>query len=119
MFEFGDQFSGRIAPRQLEAHLSDALAPRGTVTAQLLEPAHPTLVAGAACLDALADPDFFFRQALVEACRGHRLVGQLLRLACLVVAERAGIAGQLAAVELDDAGDDPVDEAPVMADHDN
>jgi hypothetical protein len=54
---------------------------RAARAAQGLEPAHAALVAGAAGLDALADPHLFLGEELVEA-RGGLLLGlELLGLA--------------------------------------
>src|ERR1700744_3236178 len=85
-------------------HRADALAPFPPLYAQLLERADPALVARAARLHALADPDLFLRQFLVEECgrRGLDLQGGPLLKDIGVVA--AGPGAQLAAVEFDYLG---------------
>ena len=78
------------------------------------ERAHPALVARAACLDALPDPGFFLRQLLVEqrvvARLGFELGGTRLEVFSIV----PGPARQLAAIEIDDARCQPLQEAAVM-----
>ena len=65
--KLGDQLAGALAgvDRQL-ARCPSALAPRGALLAQALEPPHAAFVARAARLDALADPHFLLRPELVE-----------------------------------------------------
>src|SRR5690606_7436486 len=58
---------GRAALGDLHPHVAGELAPPGTLDAHRLERAHPSLVAGAPGLDALADPRLLLRQQPVEA----------------------------------------------------
>ena len=76
----------------------------------------PTRSRRAARLDAFADPDFFLRQHLVELALVHGLDGECFGLLGLIVAEVARVAGELAAIELDDAQRDAIEEAPVVRD---
>ncbi len=90
------------------------LAARGALAAQLLERAHAALVARAPGLDALADPHFFLRQLLVEQRAFLRLGVRPLGLAPQVVLVVPGPAGQLAAVDLDDARGQRLQEGAVV-----
>ena len=56
-----------------ELHVAHPLAPRLALAPQLLQPLDAAFVAGAARLDALADPDFFLRPELVELAVARRL----------------------------------------------
>ena len=80
--------------------------------------AHAALVARAARLDALPDPDLLLRQLLVEERVLLRLRVQAFLAAAQVVGVVAGPVGDLAAVELDDAGGQRAQEAPVVGDED-
>src|SRR3546814_1009748 len=62
-----DLLSRGAGLRSVHAHVADLFAPLRALHAHRLEPAHAALVAGAAGLDALADPDFLLRQHLVAA----------------------------------------------------
>ncbi|CFL98495.1 Uncharacterised protein [Bordetella pertussis] len=118
VLEFGDQLARTLALGQRQTDVADAFAALGAFDAQLFEPAHAAFVAGAARLDALADPDFFLGQQLVEAGLLQALGFEPLRLALLPLRKIAGKAEQAAAVELDDAGRHRVEEAPVVGDDD-
>ena len=76
-------------------------------------------VARAARLDALADPDLLLRQQLVDLGVDHRFLRELLFLLRQVLLEVARVGAQLAAVELDDAGGDAIEEAAVVGDDDD
>ena len=65
----------------------------------------------------LLHPDLFLRQQLVGASARQRLGRELLCLPRLVGVVGAGIAAQHAAIELDDAGRDRVEEGAVVGDH--
>ena len=118
VLELGDQLPGALARVERQPDAAHAFPPRGALVAQLLEPAHPARIARAAGLDALADPDLLLRPELVEAPALERLRGELLLLAPLVGGEVARKRAQQAAVELDDAGRDPVEERAVVSDDD-
>src|SRR5690606_23388369 len=99
-----------------ERDAPEAITALGALAAQCLEPPHAALVAGAPRLDALADPGLLLRQHLVELRVEHRLAGELVGLARLVLREAARVRPQAAAIELDDAGRDAIEEAPVVGD---
>ncbi len=83
-----------------------------------LERPDAALVAGAAGLDSLANPDLFLRQLLVEEGRLPLLGGEELLLA---LEERRVVAGpvvEAAAVELGDPGGQPAEERAVVGDED-
>src|SRR3546814_12011516 len=61
-----DLLSRGAGLRGVHAHVADLFAPLRALHAHRLEPAHAAFVAGAAGLDALADPAFLLRQHLVE-----------------------------------------------------
>src|SRR5690606_40566239 len=104
----------RAGLRGVHAHVAGLLASLRAFDTHGLEPAHAALVAGAAGLDPLADPDLLLRQQLVEArvllCLG---VGPLF-LAAQVVVPVAGPTGDLAAVDLDDPRGQRAQEAAVV-----
>ena len=114
--QFGHQLARAFAGGQLQVHPAQAFAPRRAFAPQRFEPQHAALVARPACLDALANPRLFLGQHLVGLGVDHGLVFQLAGLALLVRREIARIGEQAAAVELDDARGDRVEEAPVVAD---
>src|SRR3546814_8373299 len=58
--------AGCLALRDLHAHVAGQFAALAAFAAHRFEPAHSTLVAGTARLDALADPGFLLCQQLVE-----------------------------------------------------
>ena len=97
---------------------AEPLAPRGALDAQRFEPTHAAFVARAARFDAPADPDFFLRPELVELAIRDLLGRELLALARFVGGEVAGIRAQQAAIELDDARDDAIEERAVVRDDD-
>jgi hypothetical protein len=115
--QLGDQLAGFFAGVDFESGAADALAAGLALHAQSLQAAHAPFVAGAPRLDALADPDLFLGQHLVEACPLQRLGGELVGLALEIGGEVAGIAAQLAAVQFDDAGGHGIQEPPVVGDH--
>ncbi len=82
----------------------------------MLEPAHAALVARAARLDALADPDLLLRQQLVEFLVVHGLDGQLLGLALLVLRVGPRVQAEPAAVEFGNAGDDAIQKGAIVRD---
>ncbi len=114
--QFRDDLAGTLAGRDVEPDLALLFAPRAALAAQLFQPPHPALVARAARLHALADPDFLLRQEFVELGILDFLDFQLFRLARLVGAEIAGKGQQTAAVEFDDAGRNVVEKAAVVGD---
>src|SRR5690606_41266499 len=84
------------------------------LTARGPQPPHAPLVAGAPRLDALADPGLFLREQPVEAALLLRLRVEPLLATAHVVVPVAGPAGELAAVDLDDAVGDGAQEAAVV-----
>jgi hypothetical protein len=114
--ELGDHLAGAVARRQGEAHLAQAFPPRRPFPAQGFQAAHAAFVAGAARLDALADPDFLLLPELVELAVLGGLHFQLLGLPGLVGGEVALVLAQLAPVQFDDAVGHPVQEGPVVGD---
>jgi hypothetical protein len=59
--------AGLARLRGFHLHVAGQFAPLRALHAHRLQPAHAAFVAGAAGLDALADPHFLLRQQLVEA----------------------------------------------------
>ena len=98
--------------------IAEPFAARRALDAQRFEPAHAAFVARATRLDAATDPDFFLRPELVELAIGDVFGRELLALARFVGGEVAGKAAQQAAIELDDARDDAIEERAVVRDHD-
>lgn len=95
--------AGLLRRLQLDVGLALALAALAAFLAHGLERAYAALVAGAAGLDALANPHFLLGQALVEQRIGGFLGGQLLFL----VHQEAGVVAvpvdQAATVQLENA----------------
>ncbi len=98
--------------------LAGQLAPRRPFHPHGLECTHAAFVAGATGLDALPDPHFFLRQQLVEAGVFLCLRVQALLAPTQVVVVIAGPTGELATVDLDDAGGERTQEAAVVGDED-
>ena len=105
---------GRLLQRDVDA--ADALASQAVFLAQPVQRAHAALVARAPRLHALADPHLFLRQLLVEQRGVLRFGRELLRLLPRVGVVVAVPAGERAAIQLDDARRDAVDEGAVVAD---
>ena len=118
MTEFGDQPAGALARVDGQANVAEPLAARFPFTPQLLQALDAAFVARAPGLDALADPDFLLCPEPVELAVGHRLFGQLFRLAPLVRGVIARIRAQQAPVEFDDARRDAVEERAIVRDDD-
>ena len=95
------------------------LAPRRPLAAQLLEPPDAPHVARPARLDALADPDLLLGEELVELRVLLLLRGEQLRLPHQVLVVRAGVRTQLAAVEVDDARREALEEGSVVGDEEH
>ena len=114
--QFRHQLARTFAFVDGQRDLADARAPRAAFQAQRLQAPHPAFVAGPARFDALADPHFFLRQELVELAAMHRFAFQRRRFLLLIDAEVPRVTAQVAAVELDDAGGDIIEKAPVVGD---
>src|SRR5690606_7660904 len=110
MGELGHHLPALVAGIHRQADVAETVAACGARIAQRLEPAYAALVAGAAGFHALADPLLFLGQELVEARGGFFFGFQFFGLAPQVVGETPRVARQPAAVELDDAGGDVVQE---------
>ncbi|CAM3840436.1 hypothetical protein KEGY108214_08280 [Kerstersia gyiorum] len=82
-FQLRHQLAGTFTLVQLQVDLALQVAALGALHAQLLQAAHAAFVAGTAGFHALADPDFFLRQQLVEAGFFQALGFQPLRLVLL------------------------------------
>ena len=116
VLELGDDLAAGRAAGHLQPHAAQRLAPAGALLAQRHQPRDAADAACAPRLHALAYPHLFLRQQLVGARAGHRLGLQLAQLGGLEGGQLAGVAAQLAAVELDDAGGHVVDEGAVVRD---
>ncbi len=111
-----DQLAGAGGLLHGHVGLARPVAPVAALHAHLLQRAHAAFIAGAAGLDALADPHLFLRQPLVEQRVLARLVRELRGFLFRVVVVIAGPAAELPAVEIDDARGNAVDEGAVVAD---
>src|ERR1700730_2630667 len=113
---FEDEFAGR--PRFLNSHidLPDALAALAALNPQLFESPHAALVAGAARLNALADPYLFLSQLFIEQRRMLRFDFQRGALLQYVIIVAAGPRAQLAPVEFHDPRRQTAYKGPIMAD---
>ncbi|MNH01782.1 hypothetical protein D3C79_610060 [compost metagenome] len=116
VFQHHHLLAGLFRRLDLDVGLALALAAFAALHTQGLQRAHAAFVAGAASLDALADPHFFLGQALVEQCVGGFLGGQR----GLLVHQEAGIVAvpvdQAAAVQFEDAGGQVLQEGTVVGD---
>ena len=99
-----------------ELDLACLLAPGTAFLAHFLQDADAALVAGAAGLDALADPGFLLGELLVEKRRMLGLDLELFFLLAQVGVVIAGIALEATAVEVDDAGGEAAQEGAVVGD---
>src|SRR6185437_13603513 len=114
-----DELTRALARIKAQLDRTEALAPRGALHAQPLQPAHATFIPGAAGLDPFADPDFLLGPELVEAAARNLLGGELLLPCGLVRREIAGVGAKHAAVELHDASRDAIEEGAIVSDHDH
>src|SRR6185369_9167061 len=112
--QFGDQLAALVAGIELQIDLAHPLAPRLTFGAQLVQALDAEHRARPPRLDPLADPDLLFLEQLVGAGIGQALLVQQGLLAQLVFLEAAGETSQLAAIQLDDAGTDTIEERTVV-----
>ena len=116
VLRFEHQLAGRRGILHADLHLPDALAPLAALDAQLLERAHPALVARAPRLHALANPHLFLRQLLVEQRGMLGLDFERRALLQNVVIVVAGPDAQLAAIEFHDPRRQAAHEGAVVAD---
>ena len=98
-----------------ELRLPDAVTAFAALAAHGLQRTYAAFVAGAARLDALADPDLLLGELAVELGVRLRLVLELQRLAHHVVVVVPGPRTQAPAVELDHARREAVDEGAIVA----
>src|SRR5439155_2800992 len=99
-----------------EANVSEPVASRSALDAQLLETAHASFVARSAGLDAFADPGLLLLPELLETAPRGVLHRELLVLALLIGREAAGVGAQYAAIQFDDAGGGPIEEDAIVRD---
>src|SRR5690606_9117000 len=112
--QLGNQLSGALAIGQREADLALLFATSGALAAQGLQAPDPAFVARAPRLDALADPDLFLAQQLVETRLSQSFGFQPLCLAHLPGAEIARKAQQASTVQLDDARGHHIEKSAVV-----
>src|SRR5690606_11419702 len=112
------QLAGALAFGNGEFDVARALASLGTVTAQLFQAPYTAFVARATRLYAFAYPDFFLGQKLVELGVLLLFRFQEFRFAFLPLTEVAGETEELAAVQLDNAGGDHIQESTVVGNDD-
>ncbi len=89
---------------------------RGAASPQCKQRLHAPLVARAARLDALPQPDFFLRQFLVEALEVARLVLQRRRFLLEIRRIAAGPRRERATIEFDDPGGEVREEGAIVGD---
>ncbi|MNQ66750.1 hypothetical protein D3C85_812500 [compost metagenome] len=114
IFQDHDLLARLVGSIQLDIGLAGTLATLAAFDAQGLQGTYATFVTGAPGLDALADPDFFLGQALVEQRVGRLFSRQLLFL----VYQEAGVVAvpvdQVAAVQFEDARGQVLQEGTVV-----
>jgi len=110
------QLARRVGGVERQLHGAHLRPPGRALDPHLQQPLHPTLVAGAARPDAAPQPDLLLGQLLVELLVGDRLALQPGRLLLQKRRVAAGPRGETAAVELDDAGRQPLEERAVVGD---
>ena len=76
VFQHHHLLAGLVCRVQLDIRLAGTLATFAALYAQFFQGAHAAFVTGATGLDALADPDFFLSQTLVEQRIGGFFRGQ-------------------------------------------
>ncbi|CAI8755951.1 putative 30S ribosomal protein S5 [Methylococcus capsulatus] len=116
MFDLEHQLTAALGLFQLEPGDTLPRAALCTLAAHPLQRPHPAFVAGPPRLDALADPCLLDRQLAVELGIALLFFLQRRRLLRQVVPVITGPGGQLAAVQIDDAGGHPLQEGAVMGD---
>ena len=118
-FGLEDQPSRGVGPLDPQADRADGRAPRGALLAHRHQRAHPALVARAPRLDALPQPHFFLRQTLVELVL---LATPSLASHSSFFLHEGGIVArpgrQRAAIDLDNARGEPLQERAVVRDED-
>ncbi len=118
VFQLAHQAPGTFGAVERDPRRALTFAPRPRLLAQDLQAAHPSLVAGTARLDALANPGLLLRQQTLLA-RALLCFGAVQCLATpqigVVV---AGKVAQAAPVQFHDARSQPPQEAPVVGDED-
>ncbi|RMP74876.1 hypothetical protein ALQ16_203322 [Pseudomonas syringae pv. actinidiae] len=111
-----DLFAGFLGGVQLDVGLAGTLTTFATLYTQFLEGAHTAFVTGTAGLDALADPDFFLSQTLIE----ERIGGFFGCQCSFLVDQEAGVVAvpvdQAAAIQLQNARGKVLQECPVVRD---
>ena len=114
--QFHHLAAGLTAVLHVDARLARGLQALRRLLPHGNEGAHTALVAGAARLDALADPRFLLGQPLVEQGVAPGVLGQGLFLEGEVVVVAAGPAREAGTVQLHDAGGQPPQEGAVVGD---
>src|SRR5690606_37624069 len=114
LVQLDNTFARGVGSFHLEAGLALPLDTPRAFVPHRLERADPTLVTGTAGLDALANPDLFLGQLLIEQGVGRRFGGQLLLLVFKEAAVVALPVDQLTTVELHDAGGQRLQELTVV-----
>src|SRR5512140_3716891 len=114
VLELRDKAARTLAGRHRELDVAEAVAACGAFKPQSVQPAHASLVAGAARLYTLADPRLCLCEELVELAVLDRLDGELLGLARFIRGVVAGIVEQAAAVKLDDAKRHAIEEPAIV-----
>ncbi len=113
---FEDELTGRSGRLDLQTDRRGLLASRRPFLTHRHQRANPPFVARPPRLDALTQPRFLLRQALVELFLRDRLVGQPLVLLSKERRVVAGPRGEPSAIDLDDARRDPLEERAVVGD---
>ncbi len=116
LLRLDDTLAGSGGRAQFQATAAHAPAALGALPAHCLQGADPPFVAGAARLDALAYPGLFFRQPLVELGIGALFGIQQRLLALQIAVPVTGKIVQLAALQVEDAGRQALQEAAVVGD---
>src|SRR5204863_7745273 len=116
--QLGDELSRALACAERQADLPHALAARAALVAQPLEALHAAFVPRSARLDSFSYPRFFFGPEFVEPALRDGFGCKLLRFLLLPRGEVAWEGIQPAAVELDDARREAVEERAVVGDDD-
>ena len=114
--EFGHQLAGSFAGIDGEPNIADAFAPLAALGAQRFQPPHPALVASTPRFDAAPNPHLFLGPELVELAAPHRFGRQLSRLLAFIGGIVARVAAQQAAIELENAGGDAIEEPAIVRD---
>ena len=116
--DFGHQFSASLACVHCHGHASHTLAASGAFATQGFQTAHTAFIAGAACFDTLANPNFLLCPELVKTPVGNGFSIKFFVFAGFVGRKIARIAAQDTSVEFENACANRIQESTIVRHND-